>query len=249
VPSYNNKDWYQKNLDSIFMQDYDNFDVIYIDDRSPDGTGNLVEKYIQEKGKNNVRLIKNTERCLALKNIYTGVHMCQDDDIVALLDGDDWYAHPHVLSLINDIYQDSQVWLTYGQLAHYPDNTKQTCQPYPEQDNAEYDFRMSHSFPVAPRTFYAGLFWHIDKRDLMYRGKFFEMTSDPAIMLPMLEMARNNHFRFIPIVLYFCNDAPGVVHDRTTNGKLQLQLHNFINGLPSYDAIADYHQDGPLIPD
>src|SRR3989304_2120498 len=47
VPSYNNKDWYQKNLDSIFMQKYTNYHVVYIDDVSTDGTGDLVEKYVQ----------------------------------------------------------------------------------------------------------------------------------------------------------------------------------------------------------
>ena len=38
VPSYNNSEWVERNLRSIFEQKYDNFRVIYIDDASTDGT-------------------------------------------------------------------------------------------------------------------------------------------------------------------------------------------------------------------
>ena len=46
--SYNNKDWYRWNLDSLINQDYKNYHIMYIDDFSTDGTGALVAKYIQE---------------------------------------------------------------------------------------------------------------------------------------------------------------------------------------------------------
>lgn len=48
VPSYNNRNHYQRNLDSIVLQNYTNYHVIYIDDVSPDGTGALVRSYIQK---------------------------------------------------------------------------------------------------------------------------------------------------------------------------------------------------------
>lgn len=52
VPSYNNyqSQLYLRNLDSIFMQDYSNYHVVYIDDASPDKTGEYVHKYLEEKG-------------------------------------------------------------------------------------------------------------------------------------------------------------------------------------------------------
>ena len=43
IPSYNNAQWYKRNLDSVFAQTYKNFSVIYLDDCSPDGTGQLVK--------------------------------------------------------------------------------------------------------------------------------------------------------------------------------------------------------------
>jgi len=39
---------YKRNLDSIFQQDYENFNVYYVDDFSEDRTGELVAKYIKD---------------------------------------------------------------------------------------------------------------------------------------------------------------------------------------------------------
>ena len=61
--SYNNKDWYKKHIDSFAMQDYQNKTMIYVDDKSPDNTGNLVETYIKEKNlEEQIVLIKNETR-------------------------------------------------------------------------------------------------------------------------------------------------------------------------------------------
>ena len=50
IPSYNNakSKIYLRNLDSIFMQDYSNYHVVYLDDKSPDKTGDFVNQYIKD---------------------------------------------------------------------------------------------------------------------------------------------------------------------------------------------------------
>ena len=45
VPSYNNKDWYKRNIDSMISQKNTNWHMIYIDDCSDDGTFDLVKEY------------------------------------------------------------------------------------------------------------------------------------------------------------------------------------------------------------
>ncbi|MCL5437028.1 MAG: glycosyltransferase family 2 protein [Candidatus Dependentiae bacterium] len=246
VPSYNNKDWYQKNLDSIFMQDYDNFDVIYIDDRSPDGTGDLVEQYIREKQEGRINLIKNTERNLALKNIYRAIHSCADDDIIVCLDGDDWLADTHVLALVNDLYQDPGVWLTYGQYSIYPFAAsgwlaRGCCAEIPAAVIEKNAFRSFTWVASHVRTFYAGLFKQIELDDLLYNGEFFAMTWDQAFMFPMLEMARNNHFRFVPAILYLYNTANSI-NDHKVSRKLQVELEQIIRARRRYETVDDYHR-------
>ena len=43
VPSYNNKDWYKLNINSMISQKHTNWHMIYIDDCSDDGTFDLVK--------------------------------------------------------------------------------------------------------------------------------------------------------------------------------------------------------------
>lgn len=121
VASYNNRNWYTKNLDSIRMQNYTNFRTIYIDDCSTDDTGELVRQYIMEYSlESHVTLIHNSINKGALANQYHTIHDCNDDEVIIIVDGDDWLAHANVLRHINQAYTDPNVWLTYGQFQSYP---------------------------------------------------------------------------------------------------------------------------------
>jgi glycosyltransferase involved in cell wall biosynthesis len=121
IPSYNNSLWYERNLDSVFSQNYSNYHVLYIDDCSSDGTADLVERYVKERGlESRVTLVRNKTRQGAMANHYYAIQWCADTDIVIQLDGDDWLAHSAVFSFINTIYQQKNIWITYGQYVHWP---------------------------------------------------------------------------------------------------------------------------------
>jgi glycosyltransferase involved in cell wall biosynthesis len=205
IPSYNNSQWYEQNLDSVFMQEYTNYHVMYIDDVSSDGTANLVEKYLDARRlEQRCTLIRNTTRVGALFNLYRTIHSCPDDSIIVTLDGDDWFKHSHVLRVINEAYHDDNVWLTYGQYEGYPNGRIDMCRDYPEDIKngnhyREYDWITSHL-----RTFYAGLFKRISMADLIYHNTFFPVAWDLAMMFPMLEMAAGR-IKCIPQVLYVYN--------------------------------------------
>src|SRR6516164_7423409 len=97
IPSYNNHQWYGRNLSSVIGQDYQSFRVIYVDDCSSDGTGELVKQFIADTDSESlIQLISNSDRIGALQNIYNTVNTCDDEEIVILLDGDDWLAHDGV---------------------------------------------------------------------------------------------------------------------------------------------------------
>lgn len=237
VASYNNQKWYKQNLDSIFMQKYDNYHVIYIDDVSPDGTGELVKAYIKEKGKETtVRLICNTKRIGALANQYKAIHMCDDHDIIIIVDGDDWLAHENVFAKINEVYSSGEVWLTYGQFQEYPTNDPGFCCPMPENIVNQNAFRKHGHIPSHLRTFYAGLFKRIKLKDLLWQGKFLPMTGDIAAMFPMIEMARD-HFRFIPEVLYVYNGV-NPINDHKVSKQLQYELDREIRSRPRYQKLT-----------
>jgi glycosyltransferase involved in cell wall biosynthesis len=233
IASYNNKNWYKKNLDSVFMQTYKNYDVIYVDDCSSDRTGDLVEQYVKEqRQEQHVTVIKNKEHKGAMANYYGAVNSCDDASIIVQLDGDDWLAYDQVLHLLNKVYSDSNVWLTYGQFKKYPSGKKGFCKEVPSKIIEANEFRSYKWVTSALRTFYAGLFKLIKKEDLLIDGEFFPMTHDLAIMFPMLEMA-GSRIKFIPDVLYIYNRA-NCINDNKVNGGLQKELDRFIRAKEKY---------------
>lgn len=239
IPSYNNAQWYERNLNSACFQNYSNYRIIYIDDCSPDGTGNLVRSYIETHGlQDKVTLICNEKNCGAMANHYTAVWMCADYEIIVHLDGDDFLKHDNVLARINSEYQNSDVWLTYGQFERFPDGNIGYCREIPRgiiQHNAfrEYDWVASHI-----RTFYAGLFKHIKLRDFVYDGNYFDITCDMAMMYPLLELA-GSHVRFIPDVLYVYNEATPI-NDYKKNLIRQLHCEKAIRSKTKYQPTSSY---------
>ncbi len=241
VPSYNNAQWYRRNLDSICFQNYQNYRVIYIDDCSPDGTGALVQSYIDEHDLyDKVTLICNGHNCGAMANHYRAAWMCADDEIVVHVDGDDWLAHNNVLARVNAEYQNSDVWLTYGQFERFPDGQKGYCRPLQPaviQWNAyrECDWITSHL-----RTFYAGLFKQIKLKSFMYEGDYFPVTCDMAMFFPLLELA-GSHARCISDVLYVYNEQTEL-NDYKKRLLLQLHCDKVIRSGSKYQPATSYRR-------
>lgn len=241
--SYNNKDYYKQQLDSVFEQTHDDWHMIYIDDNSPDRTGNLVEEYIEERRfKNQVTLIKNNERKGALANQYAAISSCQDDDIIVIVDGDDALSDKDALAFVNDVYTKHNVWLTYGQFEHMSNKMRGFCCPMPAYVVQHNLFRKYVNIPSHLRTFYAGLFKKIKVEDLQFDGKFYAMTGDMAAMIPMIEMASKGHFMFIDRVLLTYNDL-NCLNDHKVSQAMQRSIDQHIRSLPVYAPLDRLFQD------
>ena len=131
-------------------------------------------------------------------NVYRAVHLCSPDEIIVKLSGDDWLAHSKVLTKLNLVYQNPDIWMTYGQFSRYLGDPcekirRGTSQYEVVKKNARSTNRGTTVFAG---TFYAGLFQQIKKEDLFYQGVFFQVASDLAFMFPMLEMAGNHRQEF-----------------------------------------------------
>lgn len=206
--SYNNKEWYKKNLDSVVYQTYKNWRMIYVNDNSTDGTGQLVSDYIKKNRLNDrIIFVNSKKRRGHLFNQYYAIHSCEKNEIIVILDGDDWLAHNGVLTYLNEVYQDPNIWLTYGQFLYFQKNKKGFCRKIPIEivkNNSIRPFCLWYFSHL--RSFYAGLFHMINIEDLLYEGNFFPMAADIATMFPMLEMC-GKRFKFIEDILYIYNDT------------------------------------------
>lgn len=250
IPSYNNEEYVEKNLSSVFEQKYSNYRVIYIDDCSIDATHEKALECIQRHhGGDKVTLIRNQKNQKALYNLYYAIHSCNDNEIVILLDGDDWLPSSLVLRELNRYYNDENVWMSFGQYITYPVYNRGKCRkpflaalergkvrkkPY---FTKESDFLFSHL-----RTFYAGLFKRIKMKDLLHEGHFYPVSWDLAMMLPMLEMARH-HAVFIPEIMYVYNRENPLSDDKLRLRQQKL-MEQQIRSLPAYAALTDHPKFG-----
>jgi glycosyltransferase involved in cell wall biosynthesis len=235
--SYNNKDWYQRNLDSIFSQTYPNWRLVYINDFSTDGTGELVQEYVQAQGmQDKVLQLNNKRRRGHLANQYNAIHMCAKNEIIVIVDGDDWLAHTNVLEYLNYLYQQEDILMTYGQFWYLKRNTKGVCRPLPESVVEDNSIRDHPSWVLSHlRTFYAGLFQLIKLEDLLYQGNYYPMCADISTMYPMFEMAAERA-RFIPDILYVYNDANQLSFFQSSDNK-QRQIWDYIKQQKRYTRL------------
>jgi glycosyltransferase involved in cell wall biosynthesis len=225
IPSYNNAEWVEKNLGSVLSQDYDNFRVIYIDDASLDGTWQAV-KELASASKTKIDIWHNEANCGAMENIYRAATSCSPEEIVVMVDGDDWLPHEHVLEKLNAVYADPDVWMTCGNYLEYP-SYSYTIGKYsgeiPEKviaQNAQRQFSRKTYLLSHLKTFYAGLFHKIGKEDLQFEGKFFDTAPDQAMMIPMAEMA-GYHYRHIKDVLYIYNRSNIINEDKVRGERVR----------------------------
>jgi len=212
VPVYNADKYIEKCLVSIMEQDYKNYDVTVIDDCSDDKTIDIARKYP-------VKIYRNELRTWSgLSGMIPVIKSFDTEDIVVEVDGDDYLACNDVLSYLNEVYQ-KDVWLTYGQLMSLSGIYKDFCCPLGHiEENRNFGrrecfiststYRKSCIWVTSHlRTWKKWLWSKINEEDFKDKdGNYFITASDCVIMYPMIEMAGEEHIKFIDKILYVYND-------------------------------------------
>jgi glycosyltransferase involved in cell wall biosynthesis len=199
-------EWVSQSIKSALSQKYDAYKIIFIDDASDytraqkSAISQLLKKHI---------VCFNQNREYALKNAHTVIHTyTQDKDIVIILDGDDYFSHPHVLSRMSQSYKNHDIQCAYGECRIlYPHKTLKSILPsrwlfkdhntrYPEHIEEANAFRKDPVFrPLHPRSFYASLFKKIKQTDFYnQKGHWYQTCEDQAMFYPMLEMIGPHYF-------------------------------------------------------
>lgn len=240
VPLYNVEKWIKYCIRSIKTQTHTDFECIIIDDISTDNSQELIKNEIKED--NRFRLIVNTEKKYALKNIHDALIECSpdDEDIVVTVDGDDWLANKDVLKTVNNIYQTNECWMTYGSYAEYPSKARgKFAKQIPQQVIDMNSFRRHKWCSSHLRTFKHHLWKSINKKDLVNpeTGRFIKAAWDLAFMFPMLEMCGNKS-HFIDKILYIYNRGNPLNEDKV-NHSVQLNEERIVRNKELYNRIEN----------
>ncbi len=236
VPTYNNSRFCIRNLELVAHQNYDNYHVYIINDASTDDTYQKLRTYLDEHLLHDkVTLINNEQRLGAAANYYNIITVLPGHVIVLNVDGDDFLAHEQVLTKLNEVYNNQNIWMTYGQFRQFPSREIGYCKQIDVENILDHNYRDSEWLATHLRTYYAWLFHNIDVQDLCYEGYFLPMCADRAIVYPLLEMCAG-HFVCINEVLYIYNCANPIA-DIRSNLKLQQKMCRHIRHLPPYQPL------------
>jgi glycosyltransferase involved in cell wall biosynthesis len=194
-------------LDSLRSQCYTGWQAYVTVDPWGDRT---FERALAAGGRDGrIRVIENRKRRYAMRNLIAGVERSGADpeDIVVVLDGDDWLATPHALRILAETYAQYDCWMTYG--SWIADEARwQGIQRgmWPAYAAGTTDFRKAEWRGTALRTWKRWLWERIDDSDFRDgRGNYFAVTEDRATMLPMLEMSGTGKARHIAEALMVYN--------------------------------------------
>lgn len=209
VPSFNSAKWLQRTLCSIEQQSYRHFQVCVIDDAS---TIKEQQTIISEFcNRNHWLSIFKTKNMGALCSTIDGIKalQCQDDDVIIIIDGDDWLFDYHVFQKIADVYSKQNVFLTFDSYITYPDPIFWSGKWFPNEVVNKKLYRQSPFLFGHPRTFKYILWRHIldeDFRDI--DGEYFKSGGDLAFMWPMIEMAGDKFYRFNDVLYVYNVETP-----------------------------------------
>ena len=114
VPCYNAEKFVNKCVDSLINQDYQNLEIILINDGSLDNTLNILREY--EKKYKNVKVLTH-------KNIGLGATRNKGiknatGDYITFLDSDDWFKKDYVSTLVSNI-EDNDIIVSGFQRYNY----------------------------------------------------------------------------------------------------------------------------------
>jgi glycosyltransferase involved in cell wall biosynthesis len=205
---WNSSQWAKKNILSVAKQDYKNFIHIVVDDATTDNTNKIIQDHAHDKlflyrNANNKKWIKNSLE-------YLPRHIEDEEDIIVVLDLDDWLAGPDVLKKLNRIYTGEKCWMTYGSFVSASKTGRKTSRPrhtkYSVNDMNKKLYRKIKWCFWHLRTFKAFLWMNIKQEDLKGPdGNWAPYTYDKAIGFPMLEMCPPQKIKFIKDVMYIYN--------------------------------------------
>jgi glycosyltransferase involved in cell wall biosynthesis len=209
ISSYNNEDNIYDNLLSIIYQTYTNWEIFYTNDNSNDKTEehffNIVKQFNMS---NKVFYTKNTVNKKQAFNKYNIYQKIDKNNVVVILDGDDWLSKNNVLEILNNIYIEEKCYMAYSGYHMYENNVikrKVNAQSYPMETKINGDYRKYKAWYFSPlRTGYAWLFKMIPKNYLMLDGEWIDRCTDWAEIYCCAELAKE-HVYALDDILYIYN--------------------------------------------
>ena len=200
---YNAEKYIERCIASIMTQSYKDFKCYITHDLSTDNSVKLVKEMIE--GDNRFILVDDNEKKLYQAGNFDKVIRnnpdISDNELLIEVDGDDYLPNSRVFERINELYKNDNVWIANGSFKYH------TGQPGFASKQTNFNNLRSTNFTASHiRTWRAFLWRNIKEEDLRdENGDYWQWSGDLCFMFPMLEMAGEEHYRFMNEINYIYN--------------------------------------------
>jgi glycosyltransferase involved in cell wall biosynthesis len=228
APIYNASDTLEQMLVSIAAQSYKNWRVILIDDMSSQEHSCRCCAIIDRLRPiiENIEVVYNIEKKWEVANVLKGISMCDDDDIIVRIDGDDYLCDLDALKIINEIYEqipcdvlwtkhrwfDDKRITQYNISANLPDGLNPYVSPWVSSHMKTFRKRLIN-----------------DVNDVNFRGEdgeYIKRAGDQCVYLPLLYKSKKRVFLPVVTYAYRCNMDPETF--QTDDAKFQKKEAQFL---------------------
>lgn len=203
LPLYNVEKFINSTINSVLSQDFTDYEAYFLDDCSTDKTRGIIENFA--KIDKRLKYVKNESQLFSLQNLFKNInHLTGEDDIIVVLDGDDFFASTDTLSKIVSKFRDDQCDFVYGDFIEIPKNLWVSCGEYDKDTIENKTFRKDAWRCTGIRAFTSKLWRKVKKEDLIDHrtNDFYRFAADQAYTYPMLENASNIGYCDFPIHIY-----------------------------------------------
>ena len=204
VPIYNFELFLDECLVSILEQTYDNWFCFLFDDGSTDNSSYICQQYVKKSNKfKHIKLDKKNHGPAYSK--WYGIQeirkVCKDEDIMIIIDGDDYLINKDAFSIINNIYIKTKCMATFGSYKG-------------KFDNMKYNVNMkSYSrkiwFYMPPRSCKCSLLQKFTENDFKYKNReWLQKATDAAFFCNIIEWVGIHNVQYVKDILYLYREHP-----------------------------------------
>lgn len=172
MPAYNTEKYIGKSIESVLKQDYEDFELIVVDDGSKDNTKNIVRQYAAKDAR--IKLIVQEENQGVSVARNTGIDIAQGD-YIAFLDSDDLWEKDSLSVLLTEALHSKAGFICAKMDTINFDGTKKQ-DDIPVRSGNLFDF-ITKNNEIRP-------FWHIGsvliRRDILEGDIYFDKGATKA---------------------------------------------------------------------
>ena len=223
-------------LNSIVSQNYINYEVVIVNDGDQNVNNiKIIETFISNKDNFNLINFNNNNGPAYSKAMF--VKYIQENlgrkyglnDIILIIDGDDYLIDKNALLKINSVYLEKKCWFTVGNYCgKWNDDMKNNYNNFINMNSQERR-KSKKCYLPHPRSFKAGLCNFIDISIFKYNNKYLRRCTDLVLLMEILELCGPSKIQFIDEKLYYYRDHNNNGYKTVETNEKNLYLNYIAN--------------------